>query len=90
MKHGVKRPVTIQGRKFPSLKAASRHFGVAPSTIHNAIKRGTSDNIGKGTGKRITVTVEGKTYPSKTDACEALGWSFYRLQNYLSDQRRKS
>lgn len=48
----IRMPITIRGQEFPSQYAAAKHFGVATSTIQQAIINDTVDNIGLRKMKR--------------------------------------
>ena len=45
-------PCRINGRVYPSQKAAARAIGVTPSAVSNAIRYGRENNVGKGLGRR--------------------------------------
>lgn len=68
---GVDRTFTVRGEKFKSYKEIARRFGVNPTTAAYLASGGelSEDNYPK------EVTLFGKTYKSKEDACRDLGLS---------------
>jgi len=71
-------PVTIDGVRYPSIKAAARTLGVAPATIVARMKYG-----GQWRDKRCKpVTVAGRHYDSVKEAAKAFGVTPQTVQNW--------
>jgi transcriptional regulator of acetoin/glycerol metabolism len=71
-------PVSIQGRMFPSARAAAQAAGVHANTIYRHLRRhGTLDGLNSSSSGRTPrpVTIDGATYPSIHAAARALGVS---------------
>lgn len=73
-------PCRINGRLYPSQKAAAEAIGVKPQAICNAIIRGNEDNVLRFKGikgnlhaRHIPVVIFGRSFRSKLAAATALG-----------------
>lgn len=72
-------PVQVAGVQHPSIAALARAYQLPVATVFHRIERGATPEQAVGlehltpgtTGHQITVG--GKTYPSRSQACEALG-----------------
>lgn len=80
-------PVRIQGRDFPSIKAAAAHHGVTPGAIHGRLERGTLEFVGRrrpGAPNQKAVKIAGRHFPSLSAASRAAGFA----PTYLSQAIR--
>lgn len=68
-------PTTIRGVTYPSQRAAALALGLHPQTIHQALERGTVDNVGLGKRGRpgSPCYINGQRWPSQRCAARALG-----------------
>jgi DNA-binding FadR family transcriptional regulator len=39
--------ITVRGNTFPSYSACARHFGISVQAVHDAVRRGNPDGIGR-------------------------------------------
>jgi hypothetical protein len=71
-RHG---PITVRGVTYPDVAACAAALGLSPATVYSAIKRGTLDNAGRGSGRRVRmpVRIRGTDYPDIDAAAAALG-----------------
>ena len=74
------KPVTIRGKEYSSIHAASRALGVDRSVIKNSMRQGTLDKVGlsrlgslAGVTLMRPVNIEGILYKSRNAAAFALG-----------------
>jgi hypothetical protein len=88
------KPVTIRGVTYPSQKAAAEALGVSTQAITQAVRRGTTDNVGLGPLQKgcepvrlYKITLGGVPYPSHKAAAEALGVTSTAISNYLKVKR---
>lgn len=75
-------PCIVRGKRFPSLDAAAKHFGVHHSVPATLLwKHGHLDGLGLGNSKRAKpssakpVKIGRFSWPSRRDAAAALGVS---------------
>ena len=80
------KPITLEGRTFPSQSAAARHYGVDTSTIHRwAFMRFDKPPAPKRDPK--PVRIEGIFYPSIREAARQLPISYSAIRNRLNSPR---
>lgn len=73
--------ITVAGVVFPTLKAASRHYGINIGAVKTRLKNGWTNEQAfgleqppkRGRNKGKKVTIEGKTYKSLSQAAQAFG-----------------
>ena len=66
-------PIEIRGVNYPSQKAAAKALGLADSTIHSALERGTLGTVGLPHGHGIPTKWRGVEYISRAAAARAEG-----------------
>lgn len=83
-------PCRINGRVYPSQRAAAKALGVTPQAICNAIIRGNEDNVGRFKGQKgnlnarhIPVVIFGRSYRSKLAASKSLGVPYRTFCQWL-------
>lgn len=83
-------PCRINGRCYPSQKAAAAALGVKPAAICNAIIRGNEDNVrrfkrlrGNQNARHTPVAIFGRSYRSKLAAANALGVPYRTFCRWL-------
>jgi hypothetical protein len=84
------RAVTIRGVTYPSQRHAAEALGVSTQAITQAVRRGTTDNVGLGPLQKgcepvrlYKITLGGVAYPSHKAAAEALGVTSTAISFYL-------
>lgn len=83
-------PTLIRGQLYPSQSAAARALGVHPSTVCNALERGTADKIGLAQKGRPgePCYLNGRLWPSRAAAARALGVSTSAISQALRRPNR--
>ena len=81
-------PTMIRGQLYPSLTAAARALGVHLSTVHQALERGTQDQIGQCRGRPGSPCyINGRRWPSQAAAARALGVRPATISRALAEGR---
>lgn len=79
--HANAMPCRINGRVYPSQKAAAADLGVRRNSISQAIRRGRTEQVGTGAhrfgnkNRGRKVEIFGLCFPSRKDAAAAFGVS---------------
>lgn len=80
-------PVRLNGITYKSQSEFARAMGVTPTTVSQALKRGTLANVGKGAQGAIKpVSVDGVDYASTSEAMAGLGVTWKALQKRIDAQ----
>lgn len=80
-------PVTIRGRRYPSVQNAAALLEVSEMTIYRHMRRGTLDEVGwNSVGGGRPVSIDGITYPSISQAARALGIARHKLRDALKSE----
>ena len=91
--------VRIRGTTFETVEEAARWAEVSPATIYSAMRRGRTDTVGLGGGRKsdyetggcgggrraVSVEMDGVWYPSLSEAERRLGLT----KGSLSRKRRR-
>ena len=87
-------PCRINGRIYPSQKAAAAALGVCPSAISAAITQGRENRIGSSEGRMgntnraVPITLFGQEWPSRTAAAKELGVSRHIFSKLIHGRAR--
>ena len=81
MKKTLGKKVTVNGRLFPSIKAAARHYGLAGACVRDRLSRGwklkqaleLSPKPKRTSTKSKPIVVAGRTFPSRIAAADYFG-----------------
>jgi hypothetical protein len=81
MKKTTSKKVTVNGRLFPSIKAVSRHYGIADTRVRDRLASGWTLNQAlelspkpkRTSTKAKSVVVDGKVFPSLAAAADCFG-----------------
>jgi predicted site-specific integrase-resolvase len=79
---GIKKPVSIRGVNYPSLKEAAASLGVSIYTAQEARRNCRLDYLGTKEIKTVSFSFKGTSYKSLQDASRSLGISFSVLQRW--------
>lgn len=78
------RPVTVNGKRFPTLSAAAKAFGRSPNALRDASEgRDVFEYTPKVRG--YPVEIRGVVYPTMTAAAKALGLHHSTISKALSE-----
>ncbi len=67
-------PIRVRGQVFPSQRAAAQAFGVSDQTVSKAVEDGRLEGL--GLGRRVTVTIDGRTFTSGAAAAAHHGVTY--------------
>lgn len=81
-------PVTVRGRRFPSLTAAARHFSISVAAVSTAVQAGRADRIGAGTTRRQKIEINGAEFRSLHEAARQLGIPYSTLRDRLAREAK--
>ena len=99
MRHGIPKPITYRGVRYPSHQALAKAYGIGYEMAQARLKRGQPLDMPycggspKG-GKKVAIG--GITYPTMTAAAKALGvsvstvWKRYHRQEQIDAPVRKT